>query len=44
MAKRNIKMTTEYYGEDRRWKKKNTYVDTFGVYSVAGRLWENNFE
>ena len=25
-------------------KKKNTYVDTFGVYSVAVRLWENNFE
>lgn len=21
-------------------KKKNTYVDTFGVYSIAVRLWE----
>lgn len=25
-------------------KKKNTYVDTFGVYSIAVRLWENIFE
>jgi len=23
---------------------KNTYVDTFGVYSIAVRLWENIFE
>ena len=25
-------------------KKKNIYADTFGVYSIAVRLWENNFE
>lgn len=25
-------------------KKKNTYVDIFGVYSIAVRLWENIFE